>query len=198
MPCYGVGVDADQNVWGVDMQTSTRALIDNKGKITQPTVNGVPKGNNLCPAGDSCKNAGAYTYSDFTGFGLRNFTRPTGSYTMIVKGCADSDGNPADTEWWQLNWDADVPPNTTLVVHAKSGAALTLNDPSWMQDAFTADTSTSPLDLKNQLVPNAIPGQTVNDPYLFVEFVLKTASADVTPKLKAFDVGFKCKSGGPG
>src|SRR5262249_37411927 len=77
MGCYGVGVDSDQNVWGVDMSKSTRALVDNMGNVKQPQV-GAPMGNNKCPAGDSCPNAGAYTYSDFTGFGLRNFTKPVG------------------------------------------------------------------------------------------------------------------------
>src|SRR5262249_34996512 len=52
MPCYGVGVDSDQNVWGISMGMSTRALVDNKGAITQPKINQPPMGNNVCPAGD--------------------------------------------------------------------------------------------------------------------------------------------------
>src|SRR6185436_14866358 len=116
MPCYGVGVDSDQNVWGVDMSKSTRALVDAMGNVKQPVVNGQPMGGNKCPAGDSCPNSGAYTYSDFTGFGLRNFTRPQGTYSVLVKGCADSEGNVTDTDWAQIKWDALVPPNTTLTV----------------------------------------------------------------------------------
>jgi hypothetical protein len=195
MPCYGVGVDADQNVWGVDMSTSTRALVDKNGKITPPVVNGPVKGNNKCPAGDSCANAGAYTYSDFTGFGLRNFTRPQGSYGVIVKGCTDSGGQPVDTQWAQVQWEADVPPNTTMIVHAKSGNAPALNDASFMANAFTADASISPIDLQQSLSPNLNQnnmGETVNDAYLYVEFILKTGVQNATPKLKSFSVGYRC------
>ena len=121
MPCRGVGVDSDQNVWGISMGMSTRALLDKNGGITQPKVNQAPLGMNKCPAGDQCPNMQAYTYSDFTGFGLRNFTRPTGTYQMLVKGCTDGVGGPPiDTQWFTINWDADVPPNTSLSVHAKA------------------------------------------------------------------------------
>src|SRR5438128_556535 len=131
MPCYGVGVDSDQNIWGVNMQTSTRALVDNMGVVKQPTVNGQPQGNNKCPAGASCPNSGAYTYSDFTGFGLRVFTRPNGTYSLVVPGCMDTDGTPQPTEWDQVTWDADVPPNTTLTAHARTTNAASLNDAAW-------------------------------------------------------------------
>ena len=44
-PCYGVGVDSEQNVWGVNSQTATRAIVDKLGNITQPKM-GAPMGNN--------------------------------------------------------------------------------------------------------------------------------------------------------
>jgi hypothetical protein len=198
MPCYGVGVDSDQNVWGVSMGMSTRALLDNKGNIVmQPTVNGPPKGNNKCPAGDSCPNAGAYTYSDFTGFGLRNFTRPSGTYQYLVKGCSDKDGNPQDTQWWTVNYDADVPPNTTLTVHAKSGDSSNLNHPSWSTAMWTVDGNMSPFSLQGPLTPNlspANPNDVVHDSWLLVEFVFKTQAQNATPLLKNFDVTFKCST----
>ena len=58
MPCTGVAVDSNQHIWGVDGQTSTRALVDKLGMITQPNVNGQPMGKNRCPAGDSCPQPG--------------------------------------------------------------------------------------------------------------------------------------------
>jgi hypothetical protein len=197
MPCRGVGVDSDQNVWGVDGSTSTRALVDNKAMITQPTVNGAPKGNNICPAGDSCRNAGAYTYSDFTGFGLRNFTRPQGTYQYLVKGCSDKDGNPTDTQWWSVVYDADVPPNTTLTVHAKSGDSSNLSHPSWTTAQWTVDGNMSPFSLQGPLTPNLTPSNpndVVHDSWLLVEFVFKTAAQNASPLLKSFDVTFKCSS----
>ena len=132
---------------------STRAVVDVNGMITQPTVNGPPKGNNKCPAGDSCPNAGAYTYSDFTGFGLRNFTRPSGTYQVLVKGCTEKDGAPIDTQWWAINWDADVPPNTSLVAHAKAADSSNLADASWQGAAWTPDFQVSPADLLDEEGP---------------------------------------------
>jgi hypothetical protein len=199
MPCYGVGVDNDQNVWGVDMATTTRAFVDKNGAITQPTVNGPPKGMNKCPAGDSCPNAGAYTYSDFTGFGLRTFTRPEGTYQVIVTGCLSEDGSTqVDTQWWTVNWNADVPPNTTLTVHAKSGNSPNPGDASWGANAFTPLGDSAPLDLQAGLSPNLTPannGDVVNDAYLLIEFVFKTDAQNASPILKQFDVGFKCIKG---
>ena len=195
MPCYGVGVDSDQNVWGISMGMSTRALVDAKGNITQPKVNTPPMGNNKCPAGDQCPNVSAYTYSDFTGFGLRNFTRPTGSYTAIVKGCQDKDGNAIDTQWFAVNWDADVPPNTSLLVHAKASGASKIGDAAWNNAQWTPDAPVSPLLLQDVLQPNVSPmnpGEVVNDPYLLVEFVFKTQAQNASPKLKNFNVAFKC------
>ena len=188
MPCYGVGVDSDQNVWGVNMSTSTRALVDAKGVVTQPKVNGQPMGNNKCPAGDSCPNAGAYTYSDFTGFGLRNFTRPQGTYSALVKGCSDQNGGVTDTDWRQVVWDAAVPPNTSMTVVARSGNSAMVGDGTWGQP--TAVANASPLDLSNgNLVPNL---DQKNDGYLWVEFTFKSLDNKSTPRLKSFDVGFKC------
>ena len=199
MPCYGVGVDSDQNVWGVDSSTSTRALVDAMGVVKQPTVNGQPQGNNKCPAGDSCPNAGAYTYSDFTGFGLRTFTRPSGTYSIVVPGCLDQNGVPANTEWDTVTWDADVPPNTSLVAHARTANVSNLGDASWGAAMWSMDSPTSPLNLLNNLTPNAeagvAPQGALNDGYLQIEFILNTIDQKATPKLKSFHVGWKCTKG---
>ena len=48
------------------------------------------------------------------------------------------------------------------------------------------DATTSPVNLQEALTPNLTPstqGQTVNDPYLYIEFILKTDSQNATPKL---------------
>ena len=189
MPCYGVGVDSDQNVWGVDSQTATRAIVDKTGAFMQPQA-GQPMGNNKCPAGDKCSlNAGAYTYSDFTGFGLRNFTRPSGTYSAVFAGCKDGGEQVQDTQWYSVVWDADVPPNTSLDVRTRSGATPR-PDLNWGQ--WTTPVNVSPLSLgAGVLVPN-LPDQ-MGSGYLEVEFTLKTNDRKSTPKLKSFQVGFKCQ-----
>src|SRR5262249_2914288 len=95
----GAGVDRDQNIWGVSLEGSvaTRTPVDKNGMMTAPDINSAPQGNNKCPAGDRCpyqdqmnfSSPDPYTYSDFTGFGLRNFTRPKGFYSWVQKGCTD-------------------------------------------------------------------------------------------------------------
>ena len=155
-------------------------------------------GNNKCPAGDSCPNAGAYTYSDFTGFGLRNFTRPVGSYSVVVPGCKDAgSGAQLDTQCYSVVWDADVPPNTSLTVHARAGLAATFKDPSWNNAPQTPDQAMSPFMLQGVLNPNLGPGDPngtiANDPYLLIDFIFKTSAQNASPKLKSLSVGYKCE-----
>ena len=188
MPCYGVGVDADQNIWGVDASTSTRAVIDNRGNVTQPKVNAQPKGNNKCPAGDSCPNAGAYTYSDFTGFGLRNFTLPRGTWSLVVPGCVDVQGQPLKTQWTGVYWEADTPPNTGVHVHARSGAGPPV-DGSW--GTWTPEATDSPIDLRaSGLSPNLPDNEA--DAWLQIEVTLVTTDAKVTPTLKSLKTSYRC------
>src|SRR6185436_19995984 len=100
-----------------------RAKVDAMGNITNPDVVSPPKNGELCPAGDRCDlGSHQYTYSDFTGFGLRNFTRPSGTYSYIIPACIDEKGAGSETKWFTVKWDADVPPNTSLIVHARSGS----------------------------------------------------------------------------
>jgi hypothetical protein len=199
MPCAAVAVDSDQDVWGVSNTLSTRALVDFKGMITQPNVNAPPKGNNVCPAGDSCQSEGGDAYSDFTMFGLRSGGPPTGTYSVLVRGCSwQGATNPHDTEWWAINYEADVPPNTTLIVHAKSGDSSDLKDPSWSTAQWTMDATLSPVALQGALTPNLTPDQpnaVVHDSWLLVEFVFRTAAQNAAPVLKHFDVAFKCPGG---
>jgi hypothetical protein len=195
--CHGVGVDSDHNIWGIGNDgVATRALVNKAAMITQPVRNN-PMGNNKCPAGDKCEiRQDSYTYSDFTGFGLRNFTRPTGTYQMLVKGCTDGVGGPPiDTQWFTVNWDADVPPNTSLAVHAKAADSSNLSDPSWIGKQWTQDFQASPASLQGTLNPNLSPDDpnaVVHDSWLLIEFVFKTQAQNSSPKLKSFNVGFKC------
>ena len=133
----GVGLDREQNVWVISNQNSvvTRVPVDKAGNIKQPDINAAPAGNNKCPGGDRCvlmdRNVTTYpyTYSDFTGFGLRNFTRPKGTYSYVFRGCLDGDGNPGDTRWVSVKWDAEVPPSTSLTMRARSGNTPTPSAP---------------------------------------------------------------------
>jgi hypothetical protein len=189
----GVGVDRDQNIWGIANTGSvaTRIKVDMNGMMTPPILNMPPMGNNKCPAGDTCPyqdtNASSpnpYTYSDFTGFGLRNFTRPTGFYSYVVKGCSSG-----DTKWVAVKWDSDVPLNTQLTLKARAGNTA-IPDLSWGQ--WTMAYPTSPADLVTgmPLSPNLM-----KDGWLQVEFDFATMDKTATPKLKSFDVLYECPGG---
>ncbi|MSP59536.1 MAG: hypothetical protein EXR72_04190 [Myxococcales bacterium] len=187
----GAGVDADQNVWGVSRTGSvaTRIKVDINGKMTPPDIlagisgMGCPVGN-----GDRCSlvlngtmsDPQPYTYSDFTGFGLKNFTLPKGSYQYTLKGCA-----MGKTTWGKIIYDVTLPPGTKVTVRARSGATA-VPDNTW--GAFTGEYLASPADLAQK------PGPLVANPapYLQVEFNLSTLDQAVSPKLKSFEATYSC------
>jgi hypothetical protein len=184
----GVGLDASQNVWGIsyDGSIATRILVDDNGEIRPPDLRnseGV-----RCPKGDRCQyqdspdsRPSPYTYSDFTGFGLRNFTRPRGLYSFVVEGCG---AGAAGTKWLSLLWSGKTPPNTTLVARARSGATP-IPDLTWGPwiDAQT----TSPADLSTVLVPNL-----KKDNWLEVQFELGTSDKDASPSLDGVQLLYDC------
>ncbi len=194
----GAGVDRQQNVWGISLSgtVATRIKVDQNGMMTMPDINSPPMGNNKCPAGDRCAYAdqgnfsepAPYTYSDFTGFGLRNFTRPTGFYRYVQKGCVDGQGG-TDTKWVGVAFDADVPLNTTLTLKVRTGDTP-IPDQTWGQ--WAGPFTMSPADLLSNmvLVPNLM-----MDGYLQVEFDFQTQDKNATPKLKDFDILFECPGG---
>ncbi len=186
----GAGLDREQNVWGISYggSVATRIEVDSAGNMTPPDLAGGGAGSG-CPVGggDRCAlqlaghpEPNPYTYSDFTGFGLRNFTSPKGFYSYVQKGCP---GN--DTQWARITWDADVPVGTTLTVRARSGKAPT-PDNTWGD--WTPPFSTSPA------VLDAVSGPLSPNPadHLQVEFDFATTNFHTTPKLKGFTIDFIC------
>ena len=96
----GAGVDFNGYVWGVSSSGFTgRIDPNNPNDVRRVTV-----------------GSGPYTYSDFTGFGLRNFTAPRGGYKMIVEGC-----EKLDTDWMTLHAEATLPPADAHRVPSEGG-----------------------------------------------------------------------------
>ncbi|MFZ5445781.1 MAG: hypothetical protein ACOZQL_37660 [Myxococcota bacterium] len=156
----GVGIDADGHPW-VNNYSGNASKVDAvTGAITR-----TPQ-----------QPSGLYTYSDFTGYQLRNFTAPRGTYSKDFEACA------ADNEWRQLTWDAVVPANTTLQVFVKAAnTRMELNSTSLVRyGPFT----TSPVDLLSAGVPHT--------QFLRVEFVFRSVDGQSTPVLRAFNVKWLC------
>ncbi len=156
----GVGLDADGHPW-VNNYSGNATKVDHvTGAITR-----TPQ-----------QPAGLYTYSDFTGYQLRNFTAPRGTYRRDFMACDDQ------STWRTLTWDATVPANTTIQVFVKAAnTEAELNSTTLVRyGPFT----TSPVDLVQAGVPQA--------KYLRVEFVLRSVDGQTTPVLKGFNVVWAC------
>ena len=180
----GAGVASNLDVWGVNQNTSsaTHFTVDANGDIvgppdTIPLDDKPNSGPDFCPLG-ACKPT-PYTYSDFTGFGLVNFTSPKGYYAWTQAGCA---GN-AQTHWYAVAFDADVPPDTSVTVAARGADSVA----DLQKASFTGEYSISPAGLLGA------PGPLAKNPakYLQVRFTLSTNGV-ISPKLKGFQLAYAC------
>jgi sugar lactone lactonase YvrE len=163
----GVGLDFDGHVWAVSYQSSTvnRLEVDAAGEVLDAFSSTVITG------------ANPYTYSDFTGFGLRVFTNPHGWWSYLLEGCGE------DTVWNVVEWSGYEPVGTDLLLRVRTGP-----DPlvmgSWSE---TWDTSPAQLDQPPQgpIVPNPAD-------YLEVKFELFSDGQENTPTLSSFAVTWSC------
>ncbi|PKN44092.1 MAG: hypothetical protein CVU59_12555 [Deltaproteobacteria bacterium HGW-Deltaproteobacteria-17] len=171
----GSGIDFDGHVWGVSHDTSTanRIELDAAGNATG-NITTVPVGTN------------PYTYSDFTGYGLRNFTRPQGTFSYTFTSCPDSELPPT---WYEVRWNGTTPPGTSI-----SAFVQTSNDAASIRYAeIYGPWETSPAVLSD------VPGPVAPNPawYIRVTFLLTTENRDVTPILHDFDLVWECAFQGP-
>jgi hypothetical protein len=185
----GAGVASNLDIWGINQgpSSATHFAVDPAGQIvggpdTVPLDDKPGSPDNFCGSAQ-CKPH-PYTYSDFTGFGLINFTNPKGFYTYILEGCAAGQF----TRWYAVEWDSDEPLGTDITVAARSA-----DTPGGLATAtYTGEYTDSPADLM------VAPGPLVPNParYIQVQFVLTTEN-ESSPKLKGFYIAFACESDVP-
>jgi hypothetical protein len=140
----GVGVDFDGHVWTVNQSTSnaSKLYIDPNpphDPIPDPADNMMVK---EYPTGPN-----PYTYSDFTGLGLRTITRPTGDYTTILQGCGDG----SQAIWTGIELDTTTPPNTSVELYVRVGDDIATIDQQMLYGPWT----TFPADLT--MAPGPVP-----------------------------------------
>jgi hypothetical protein len=160
----GVGLDSNNNVWVNNYSGNAMKVDRNTGAVTKCQQQ--PPGSCL------------YTYSDFTGYELRHFTAPRGTYQQDFQGCGPQ------TSFLTLSWDATQnPPTTQIQAYVKVGATLAdLSNPATTQyGPFT----TSPINLTQSGVPTTFQ-------YIRVIFVLTSADKVSTPVLKDFYITWSC------
>jgi len=176
----GCGVAFDGNIWGISHSGShaTRLLVDANGDV----LNDPPYRNttDIYDLTDDAVQVGTnpYTYSDFTGFGLKTFTRPRGTYRYIMEGCAA----PSESNWRFVEWNSTEPAGTSILVRVRTSEnGVTWGDwfGPWDQSPATLFEPPGPLILNPAL-------------YLQVEFELSTQDSAETPILHDFDIIWQC------
>jgi len=191
----GAGVAIDLDIWGINQSegSAVHFKVDAMGNVQNaaspdlvPLEDKPAATETYCasPASGQCK-VHPYTYSDFTGFGLRNFTNPRGTYSWTQVGCG-----AGKSKWIKVLWDADIPVATNITMRARSSdnnatlinATFTGNYPSTMTGAgSSADLSQAP----GPVLPNP-------SGFLQVEFDLTTQDKSKTPALKSFQILWEC------
>ena len=158
-----------------DSNNATRLLVDPTGGVMNPTP--------TAGTDDVTVGLNPYSYSDFTGFGLRNFTNPQGSWEMVMMGCPTGQAT-----WINVTWSSTEPPGTAIELRVQTG-----DDPATIDGATAAGPwSVSPADLLGGPPGPAAPNPST---YIQVIFTLTTTIDGVTPILHDFDVGYSCPLG---
>jgi hypothetical protein len=168
----GAGVDFNGMIWAI-------ASAGYAGRIdpANPSDPANPERYDRVTVG-----SGPYTYSDFTGFGLRNFTRRggQGSYTVRVPGC---DNGP--TNWLSLAIEATVPENTAVNVTALVAETEEMLEAEQGVTAgpFTLAPGQDPFPVDIEALPS--------HRYMSLSFALQ-GREEATPLLRSFNVAFQC------
>ena len=145
----GVAVDNDGNIWAVNRNDNNAHKLNSSGQRL-----------GIYPVG-----AGPYTYSDMTGFQLRNFTVRQGRWIVTF----DCGYNLCQFDG--AEWTGDTPPNTSIEVKARTST----DQANW--SAYSPTQTTSPA--------------TFNLPrgrYAQVEVQLTTTDNEVTPVFNGITV----------
>lgn len=174
----GAGVAFDGDVWGINQNSSSAVhfKVDAQGNVVGgPDVVPLDDRPNV-PDG----KPNPYTYSDFTGFGLRNFTNPQGYYAWVQEGhCA-----PGKTRFERVEWDAFTPAGTSITLSVRTADDIgTLENAPWI-----AAWESSPAVLSSP------PGPLDPNPTNYIEVLFElTTQNDDSPKLKSFEIVAFCE-----
>jgi streptogramin lyase len=161
----GVGVDFQGYVWGISQSGNVATRIDPDG---------------ILPNADVSVGQSPYTYSDFSGFSLRQFARPRGTYRQVIKGC-----DKMHTAWEQFDADTVVPPGTRMTFSVRVGPteAVVISGGSRL-----GPWSVTPGDTE-------LPGDLFaapTEPFMAIEVQMTSDDPQVTPLLRGFSVTYDC------
>lgn len=155
----GVGLDAEGDVW-VNNNSGNVVVYDHQNAVTLTK-----------------QASGLYTYSDFTGYQLRHFTAPSGSYRYTQTGCG------TQTRWMQVEWEESTPPGTDIELYVRPANALADYDSATPPPAYGPYNSP----------PAVIDGLVPQSQFLRLEFRLISLNREATPELRGFRTIFVCE-----
>jgi hypothetical protein len=156
----GVGIAFDGRVWGIATGAHRAFRLD------RPTgeISSFPTGRH------------PYTYSDFTGFGLNGILGAVGTHQVTIEGCEAA-------VWTAISLDADIPPETSVVVLARSAATSAgLSGASWFGAFETAPTASL------QARPGPVPAGRL----LEISLRLSSSTPGVVPRVRSLAVSARC------
>jgi len=190
----GVGLDVNNNAWMVnhtgtairfapndadDPQEKFVRLIVNTRHVPEPAVPGgirpVPK-------------EGLYTYSDFTGYQLRNYV-PKGYIRFYFKPCPDE-----QTPSWQgIEWTGSTPPPSEIRVEVRYGNEAEVKSQTGIRRDY-ADPAPG-TDGKREIPLDGGEPRDKPSPWISLTFYLDSKGGSALPVLRDFGVYVQCLSG---
>jgi streptogramin lyase len=170
----GVGVDFDGDVWTVNQSTSNASRLHIDATTGEPAPH--PQTGNIVDVFRVGRQP--YTYSDFTGLGLRVVTRPTGEYRMPIQGCTGT----AQATWTEITWSATTPPATSVEIYVRVGDNLATLSAQPLYGPWI----TSPANLQ------APPGPVPDGRYLLLIIRLISEDREATPIVHGVSVEWSC------
>jgi hypothetical protein len=166
---YGWAVDFDGFVWGVNISHNTATVIDPSDDsfvLVSPPFN-YP-----------------YTYSDMTGFQMRNAVQTNGQYRHLASACEG-----ANVDWLSLSWDVDAPAGTRIVFAVRTGATADALFPAQPLVVAEAPGDDPPVALGPALEAAGVTPGTV----LSVTATLERLDPEAeTPRLRALTLVHEC------
>jgi len=159
--CIGAGLGTGDSVWVVNQGSDNVCRYDSaSGAVSELPIGNAP-----------------YTYSDFTGNVLRNFTAPQGTYRLLLEGCP---GGEPRVAWSVVMWDAATPGGSRIEVRVR-----TANTIAGLASATLIGPATQPPDRQFVLTD-------VNGDFIEVTVMLIADANGNVPTLLSLTVGREC------
>jgi hypothetical protein len=164
----GVAIDSDENIWvnnyGGDVMRFNRDAGTFNFGVPQPGAN-------------------FYSYSDFTGYELNNYTAPKGSFTLVFSGCANF------ATWNSITVQDSIPAGTTISMMVSSSNSMAFPSPT----AYVWNLADGTNVVNLQSAPGPVPMGT----NLEVTFTLTTQDKVVAPSLFGVSYSVTCNNPPP-